>query len=740
MKLKEPKFTELKSRNEGALIAYICAGDPTPEATTEIVHALVLGGADIIELGLPFSDPIADGPTIQASIERALYSGMNPDIFFDLARLLDADVAANVPLVVMTFDEITEILSGVSLSHIVAVVAIIGGIIGIVRYLEEKFHKKDEIRDSFPFKAIRPEELQDNLAMTVAGLRYVERPESIIGASESKIGTLITGKPNAGKTQEALEVVRGIRRDVTVLIPESKASIGSFKVPHDIRGDVVLFFDDLPNYYARPKEFHESFERAIKILDGACNSVHVVVTARTTKLDRLYEYPGKFWDGFDKIELVEFENEDTYNLIDELCRHFGMEIGADAKEKIVRENDRTPKNIAFFFKELDKKDIKHISIEEVRDFKSTVKESWDSVYNKLGEDERSVFKALDVIYESGVIPHRKFVSRLARNIHRPKDIFGGRRIEKSIGILIGKHLIEEKESLILCDDIYREGRGDVEGNIKNVIKILFKASKDRDLKFLVDLSLKGFADVLSGREKFVEDQIGIIRKIIELNPDLAAAHSNLGVLLNNLERYDEAEEEYREATGADPDYAAAHYNLGNLLNNLKRYDEAEEEYREAIRADPNLAAAHYNLGFLLNNLKRYDEAEEEYREAIRADPDYAEAHSNLGNLLKNLKRYDEAEEEYREAIRADPDYAAAHSNLGVLLKNLKRYDEAEEEYIEAIRIDPDLAEAYVNLGTLLLGTERPEEAKKEFEIAKELFENQGREADVKKMAELLADT
>jgi len=100
MKL-EDKFTELKSRDEGALIAYICAGDPTPEGTTEIVHALVRGGADIIELGLPFSDPIADGPTIQASIERALEAGMNPDIFFELARSLDVDT--DVPLVVMTY-------------------------------------------------------------------------------------------------------------------------------------------------------------------------------------------------------------------------------------------------------------------------------------------------------------------------------------------------------------------------------------------------------------------------------------------------------------------------------------------------------------------------------------------------------------------------------------------------------------------------------------------------------------
>ena len=67
MKLSE-KFNELKRKKEGALIAYICAGDPTPEATKRYVEALVRGGADIIELGLPFSDPVADGPTIQAGI------------------------------------------------------------------------------------------------------------------------------------------------------------------------------------------------------------------------------------------------------------------------------------------------------------------------------------------------------------------------------------------------------------------------------------------------------------------------------------------------------------------------------------------------------------------------------------------------------------------------------------------------------------------------------------------------
>lgn len=98
MKIRD-KFRELKSKKEGALIAYICAGDPTPQATKEYVEALVRGGADIIELGMPFSDPVADGPTIQAGIERALDAGMTPDSYFETV----ADIRVNIPLVVMTY-------------------------------------------------------------------------------------------------------------------------------------------------------------------------------------------------------------------------------------------------------------------------------------------------------------------------------------------------------------------------------------------------------------------------------------------------------------------------------------------------------------------------------------------------------------------------------------------------------------------------------------------------------------
>lgn len=94
-------FQELSERGEGALIVYVMAGDPSLSLTKKIVKALEKGGADMIELGLPFSDPIADGPTIQASSERALKAGMNPDLYFKMIR--DIREHIDVPLICLTY-------------------------------------------------------------------------------------------------------------------------------------------------------------------------------------------------------------------------------------------------------------------------------------------------------------------------------------------------------------------------------------------------------------------------------------------------------------------------------------------------------------------------------------------------------------------------------------------------------------------------------------------------------------
>jgi len=97
----EETFRNLKEREEGALIAYVTGGDPTPEFTPKIVGALIAGGADIVELGIPFSDPIADGPTIQAATVRALRARTTPKMVLEMAREIKKDFY--IPTIILTY-------------------------------------------------------------------------------------------------------------------------------------------------------------------------------------------------------------------------------------------------------------------------------------------------------------------------------------------------------------------------------------------------------------------------------------------------------------------------------------------------------------------------------------------------------------------------------------------------------------------------------------------------------------
>ncbi len=98
----ERAFESARADGRRALIVYLCAGDPDLAATERLVPALAAAGADVIELGVPFSDPLADGPTIQAAAQRALASGTTVAKILDLVRRLrEAGIA--VPLVLMGY-------------------------------------------------------------------------------------------------------------------------------------------------------------------------------------------------------------------------------------------------------------------------------------------------------------------------------------------------------------------------------------------------------------------------------------------------------------------------------------------------------------------------------------------------------------------------------------------------------------------------------------------------------------
>ena len=94
-------FDSLKRHRRKGLIAFLTAGDPSPVRTPALVAAMVRGGADLIELGVPFSDPVADGPVIQRSGERALQAGTTMAAVLGIARQIRA--TSQVPLLLFTY-------------------------------------------------------------------------------------------------------------------------------------------------------------------------------------------------------------------------------------------------------------------------------------------------------------------------------------------------------------------------------------------------------------------------------------------------------------------------------------------------------------------------------------------------------------------------------------------------------------------------------------------------------------
>ena len=154
--------------------------------------------------------------------------------------------------------------------------------------------------------------------------------------------------------------------------------------------------------------------------------------------------------------------------------------------------------------------------------------------------------------------------------------------------------------------------------------------------------------------------IAAFRAALRIKPDLAMAHSDLGVALANLGNLEEAIASYREAIRLMPDDAVSHDKLGKALQAQGRLEEGIAEFHAAIRLKPALAVAHYDLGLALLLRGDQEEAINAFREAIRIRPDYAEAHCNLGQLLKMQGRFEEAVTEFQRGHALGSNRAGWH--------------------------------------------------------------------------------
>lgn len=199
-------FAQLKSEGRKALIPFVTAGDPYPDATVEIMHALAKGGADVIELGVPFSDPMADGPVIQRAGERALKHGIGLTKVLEFVRSFRAK-DDSTPVVLMGYANPVEHY-GVERFVADAKAAGVDGVL-IVDYPPEEAEnfaaalRSQQLDPIFLLAPTSTEERMERIGKIASGYVYYVSLKGVTGAGHLD-------------TAAVAEVIPRIRRHVSV--------------------------------------------------------------------------------------------------------------------------------------------------------------------------------------------------------------------------------------------------------------------------------------------------------------------------------------------------------------------------------------------------------------------------------------------------------------------------------------------------------------------------------------------
>nr|CBH36972.1 hypothetical protein BSM_04490 [uncultured archaeon] len=634
-------------------------------------------------------------------------------------------------------NETTTFLSGMDIYYLAALIGIIAGLFAIFTFflaLLPYIKSKKDFSDLFIYRKAKELQqsdfaIQQPLHANAEVYKGRASDDAIKNSLKKHENVLVLGMPKSGKTRSIYQALKAVFPDFYVIkVPPKEVEQVCFSL---LKRNYLLFFDDLNKF----SDVNFDFNSFLKKVEAKSKNLIVVSTCRSgdeyiSVKDKSMQFLKSTFTtvvDLDEYELNESEGE-------ELAREAGVTwkpnqflgtpgsviLDIEDMKNRYRNSGTYEKSILRACKLLKRANIfiyEKVLIRAVSTsiFETKINESsWIDSITHLKENNlvtRSSIPKIDV-YDPTL--------ELVVNDYEPVD-----HLESLLSLLIG---LEDAKSLFYLGNAFCRDKN-YENGEKSYKESLRISPEVAEVHNNLGILLNNM-----GRKEDAEKEW---REAIRINSDSAEAHNNLGNSLYDLGRKEDAVEEYREAIRIKPHFAEAHYNLGNLLNNMGRKEDAVEEYREAIRIKPDYAEAHNNLGVLLNNVGRKEDAAEEYREAIRINHDFAEAHINLGNLLKDMGRKEDAEKEYREAIRINHDFTEAHINLGVLLNNVGRKEAAKREYREAIRIKPDDAEAHANLGILLSKTGKKEEAKDALEVAKRLFESEGREEDVKGAEEWL---
>lgn len=219
-------FERLRAQGRRALIPFITAGDPDPALTVPLLHALVDSGADIIELGIPFSDPMADGPTIQRASERALAKGVN--LRQVLGMVADFRVEdKRTPVVLMGYANPIETI-GVDAFAAAAFAAGVDGVLVVDYPLEEsdEFSRAMRRHDLEPIFLLAPTSSPERIKQVGelgSGYLYYVSLKGVTGSAALDVAAVAARLPEIrARTGVPIAVGFGIRDAQTA------AAIGQF--------------------------------------------------------------------------------------------------------------------------------------------------------------------------------------------------------------------------------------------------------------------------------------------------------------------------------------------------------------------------------------------------------------------------------------------------------------------------------------------------------------------------------
>lgn len=202
----QARLRALEASGRKALVPFVTAGDPSLAATVPVMHALVAAGADVLELGVPFSDPMADGPVIQRSSERALGRGAGIGYVLDCVRAFRGQDPAT-PVVLMGYLNPVEIRGPAAF----AAEAAAAGVDGVL-LVDLPPEEADEYRAAFAHRGLAlislaspttPEARLQRLSTSADGYLYYVSFAGVTGADRLDVG-------DAGRRLEALRAMAGM--------------------------------------------------------------------------------------------------------------------------------------------------------------------------------------------------------------------------------------------------------------------------------------------------------------------------------------------------------------------------------------------------------------------------------------------------------------------------------------------------------------------------------------------------